>query len=134
MDDQDYGKRDKRGNWKPDQPLENAPVFVFPPQPLKFLKWLPHYFLPWNLLFMVLAAVFWFFLTPDKETMKTLSVGWIVFILLRNAAVILLIHGALEVRLYIRRAQGRDSSSTTPSGPVKTPARRLCSRIKISIV
>ena len=121
MDDRQFGKRDERGNWKPDKPLENAPVFVFPPQPLKFLKWLPNYFVPWNLLFMALAAVFWFFLTPDKETMKTLSIGWIAFLLVRNAAVVLLVHGALELRLYIQRAQGKQFKYN-PKWPSENPS------------
>ena len=121
MDDRQFGTRDERENWKPDKPLQNAPVFVFPPQPLKFLKWLPNYFVPWNLLFMALAAAFWFFLTPDKETMKTLSVGWIAFLLVRNAAVVVLVHGALELRLYIQRAQGKQFKYN-PKWPSENPS------------
>ena len=106
MDDLQFGKRNKRGDWAPDKALEVAPLLVFPPQPMKFLKWLPGYFLPWNVLFMVLGAVYWFWLTPDVATMKTLSIGWIAYLLVRNMLVVLLFYGALELRLYIRRRQG----------------------------
>jgi sterol desaturase/sphingolipid hydroxylase (fatty acid hydroxylase superfamily) len=106
MDDLQYGKRNKRGDWAPRDRLETAPLFVFPPQPINFLKWLPGYFLPWNVLFMALAAVFWFYLTPSAETMKTLSPGWIIYLFARNSLVVLAVYGALELRLYMKRGQG----------------------------
>ena len=106
MDDLSYGTRNKRGDWAPNGALQNAPIFVWPPQPTKFLKWLPAYFLPWNVLFMALGALYWFYLTPSVETMKTPAIGWIAYLLVRNSVGVLLIYGALELRLYMRRAQG----------------------------
>ena len=106
MDDLKFGTRNKRGDYAPGTPLEVAPLVIWPPQPLKFLRWLPNYFLPWNLLFLGLAAVIWFFLTPSQETLQSLDWRWIAFILVRNAAMVFLLYGALELRLYIRRAQG----------------------------
>ena len=106
MDDLNYGTRNKRGDFAPKDALQIAPLFVFPPQPLNFLKWLPGYFLPWNALFMALAAVFWYFLTPDTATLKTLAPGWILYLLARNSLLVLAVYGALELRLYVRRAQG----------------------------
>jgi sterol desaturase/sphingolipid hydroxylase (fatty acid hydroxylase superfamily) len=106
MDDLQYGTRNKRGDFAPKDPLKTAPLFVFPPQPLNFLKWLPGYFLPWNVLFMGLAAIFWFYLTPDIATMKTLAPGWIIYLLVRNSLLVLAIYGALELRLYVKRVQG----------------------------
>jgi len=106
MDDLLFGTRNKRGDWAPKDKAEIAPLFVFPPQPLKFLKWLPGYFLPWNLLFMALGALMWFTLTPSVETLKTLAPGWIAYLLLRNSALVLIVYGLLELRLYLRRSQG----------------------------
>ena len=106
MDDLKFGTRNKRGDYAPGTPLEVAPLVIWPPQPLKFLRWLPNYFLPWNLAFLGLAAVIWFFLTPSQETLQSLDWRWIAFILVRNAAMVFLLYGALELRLYIRRAQG----------------------------
>lgn len=31
MDDLKYGKRNKRGDWAPDAPVQTAPLFVFRP-------------------------------------------------------------------------------------------------------
>jgi sterol desaturase/sphingolipid hydroxylase (fatty acid hydroxylase superfamily) len=106
MDDLSYGKRDKRGNWTPDGRLEPAPLFVFPPKPLAFLRWLPGYFLPWNLLFALSAVAYWHYVIPDVEVMKTLAWGWALQLFAVNCVAVFLFYGAFELRLYIRRAQG----------------------------
>lgn len=106
MDDLRFGKRDKRGNWSPDGALQTGPLFEVPPKPAAILKWLPGYFLPWNLLFMASACVFWFWLTPDWQTLKTLSWQWVGLLLLRNMLAVFLFYGAFELRLYVRRRQG----------------------------
>jgi sterol desaturase/sphingolipid hydroxylase (fatty acid hydroxylase superfamily) len=105
VDDLKFGTRDKRGHWKPDGRIEIAPVFVLPPRPLAFLRWLPGYFLPWNLLFAVSAVAYWHFVIPPVEALQTLSPGWILRLLAVNSAAILLFSGALEFWLYRRKAQ-----------------------------
>lgn len=106
MDDTGFGNRDKRGNWSPNEPLIVGPLLDRPWSLRRVVTWLPSYFLPWNLLFFTLAAALWTLATPTKETLQTLAPGWIALILLRNAAVILLVFGFLELRLYVRRRQG----------------------------
>lgn len=105
MDDLKFGKRNKRGDYAPNSRLEVAPIIVWPPKPLKLLRWLPNYFLPWNVLFMAFAAVIWFYLTPSKETLQTLDWTWIAFILIRNAVLVFAFYGAMELRLYVKRSQ-----------------------------
>jgi sterol desaturase/sphingolipid hydroxylase (fatty acid hydroxylase superfamily) len=121
MDDLNYGTRDKRGNWTPNDPLEVAPILVWPWSLKKFLTWLPGYFLPYNVLFLALGAAFWFFLTPSRETMETLSWGWALWIFARNSIAILLLYGALELRLYVRRRQGTDFKYN-PKFPADQPS------------
>ena len=109
MDDALYGTRDKRGDWKPSKRLAYPPVFVWPAQPLALLKWLfgyPGYILPWNLLYAAVGIVFWLYLTPSMDAAKSLSVGWIAFLLARNTIVVALFYGAFHFRLYMRRKQG----------------------------
>lgn len=106
MNDLDYGTRDKRGDWRPNEPLEVGPLLDFPWNPMRVLKWIPAYFFPWNVMFMVVGAVFWFYLTPGKETLQVLTWDWPLLLFLRNSALVLLIFGALEFRLYFRRSQG----------------------------
>ena len=117
MDDLQFGTRNKRGDWTPKGALQIAPIFAWPVQPLNFLKWLPSYFLPWNVVFMALGAIYWFYLTPSVETMKTLSVGWVAYLLVRNGLAVFLLYGALELRLYMRRRQGA-SFKYNPKWPV----------------
>ncbi|MDE3174974.1 MAG: sterol desaturase family protein [Pseudomonadota bacterium] len=106
MDDLKFGKRNKRGDWAPDAPAQTAPLFALPPRPLALIKWLPHYFLPYNLLFALSALAWWKWALPDVETMKTLQWGWILRLLVINGVAMLLFYGAFEWRLYRRRAQG----------------------------
>jgi sterol desaturase/sphingolipid hydroxylase (fatty acid hydroxylase superfamily) len=106
MDDLQYGTRNKRGDFAPREALQIAPFLQVPLRPVKILQWLPGYFLPWNLMFMALGALFWFFLTPDTATLKTLAPGWIFYLLARNSLLVLIVYGLLELRLYKQRAQG----------------------------
>ena len=106
MDDLAFGSRDKRGNWRPKERLETGALFAWPFSIAKFLKWLPGYFLPHNIVFMALGALIWFYLTPSRETLQTLSWDWALFILVRNLLAILVIYGVMEFWLYIKRAQG----------------------------
>ncbi len=55
---------------------------------------------------MALTFVFWMWLTPAMETMKTFEFVWIAFLLASNSLLVLVIYGALELRLYVKRAQG----------------------------
>ena len=106
MDDLKYGTRNKRGQWSPGEPAATAPLFVFPPQPLQFLKWLPSYFLPYNLLFALSAVAWWHWVLPEGEVMKSLAWGWILRLFVANCVAIFLFFGAFELRLYGLRAQG----------------------------
>jgi sterol desaturase/sphingolipid hydroxylase (fatty acid hydroxylase superfamily) len=105
LDDLLYGKRNKRGDWTPNEPSRIAPIFVWPWSLAAFLEWLPGYFLPWNVCFIALATAVWFFATPSLETMRTLAPGWIAFIWVRNMAIVLAVYGSLELWLYAKRRQ-----------------------------
>src|SRR5687767_14404686 len=106
MDDLVFGTRNKRGDWRPNGALQVGPLLDFPWSPMRVLKWLPGYFLPWNVVFMGVGAAFWFFLTPARVTLQTLSWDWALLLFLRNSALILVLYGALELRLYVKRSQG----------------------------
>lgn len=106
MDELLYGTRDRRGHFEPKKPAQPAPLFDFPPRPAAILRWLPHYFLPWNLFFFATAALVWAFALPDPATMARLEWGWISALFLVNSLMVLLLFGLFELRLYVRRAQG----------------------------
>ncbi len=103
------GKRDKRGDWRPEKPIEYAPVLQWPVKPFAILKWLfgyPGYFLPWNVVYFIFPIVTWIYLTPDMESMKAVQPGWIAFIFIRNLLMLLGVAGAWHLWLYVKQAQG----------------------------
>lgn len=101
--------RDSRGEWKPDNKPVPGPLFRWPLKPLEILKYLFGYGgLLWryNALYVGIAVVSWFFLTPGLSRLASFAPGWIALLNLRNAGWLILIAGGLHVRLYIKRAQG----------------------------
>ena len=83
-------------------------MFVWPPRPKAFLKWLfgfPGYLYPFNAIFIAVSVVAWLFLTPELERMARFEPGWMVGIYLRNVGIVVLWFGAWHLRLYIKRAQ-----------------------------
>ncbi len=107
MDDLRYGTRNDRGDWTPNEPLQIAPLFVLPPRPLAFLKWLPHYFLPWNVIFALTALAYWRWVIPPVETMRTLDWRWALWLYVVNGVAIFLFYGAFELHLYVLKRQER---------------------------
>ena len=105
MDDLNYGQRNKRGDWSPSARIEIAPLFALPLKPLALVKWLPHYFLPWNLLFAVSAVAYWRLVVPPAATLKTLNVSWALWLFVVNCVAVFLFYSAFELRLYVQRAQ-----------------------------
>ena len=109
MDDSLYGTRDRRGHWRPFEPVHYPPVFVWPAQPVRFLKWLlgyPGFILPWNLIYAALGTILWVYFMPPMETMRTFSPRWLAYLLACNAVIVLLFFGGFHARLYIHRKQG----------------------------
>lgn len=105
------GKRDKRGEWTPTEPIGYAPIFDGPFRPLAILKWIfgyPGFFLPWNVFYMAVPIITWAYFTPAVESMQTFQVGWIAYIFIRNVILTLLVVGAWHVWLYAKQAQGTD--------------------------
>jgi sterol desaturase/sphingolipid hydroxylase (fatty acid hydroxylase superfamily) len=106
IDDSRFGSRDKRGDWQPHDPV------AYPPAPWDlhlFLKWIfkiPGYLFPWTISYVALSAVIWFYATPSIETMRTLSISWIAFLLLRNLVIVFMVYGTWHYFLYIKRTQG----------------------------
>src|SRR6185437_16216224 len=98
-----------RGDTPPATPIATPPVFVWPPRPIAlfgFLFGYPGYFLPLNILYMGLAVLTWFALTPDLSRMAALNWDWIAIVYGRNLGLTFLVYGGLHFRFYILKAQG----------------------------
>jgi sterol desaturase/sphingolipid hydroxylase (fatty acid hydroxylase superfamily) len=106
MDDLATGKRNKRGDWAPNAPATIAPIWDFPPKLRKIMRWLPQYFLPYDIIWILSALAWWHWVLPDVEVMKTLGWGWILKLFAVNTIALFAFFGLYEWRLYITRAQG----------------------------
>jgi sterol desaturase/sphingolipid hydroxylase (fatty acid hydroxylase superfamily) len=96
-------------DWRPPGLIEHPPLFVWPPQPIGFLKavfWFPGYLWPWKALYALIALLIWLFLLPPASQMRTFAVGWVSWIFFLNMALLMVFAGGLHFRLYVQRAQG----------------------------
>jgi sterol desaturase/sphingolipid hydroxylase (fatty acid hydroxylase superfamily) len=101
--------RDVRGDWRPRKPLQAPPVFVWPPQPVAFIKWFfgyPGYLFPWNLGYALTAVATWSFLTPDMIRMTHLEFGWISTVFAVNLVLVSAITSLWHLPLYFHKSQG----------------------------
>jgi sterol desaturase/sphingolipid hydroxylase (fatty acid hydroxylase superfamily) len=101
--------RDSRGEWKPERRLQAPPVFVWPAQPVAFVRWFfgyPGYLLPWNAAYAVTAVATWSFLTPSVSRLKHLQIGWISMVFTINLLLVCGVTSFWHWRLYVRKRQG----------------------------
>ena len=111
LNDNNYGHRDKRGHWKPNEPVSINPPHIYPFKPIKLLKHIfgyPGLIFPWQALFAIITILTWFFITPSLEQMKNFELGWISFIFFRNTILIFLYTGFFHLWFYILSKQGGD--------------------------
>jgi len=105
INDAQFGRRDKRGDWIPNKLIEYAPA---PWRVGKFLNWVfqfPGYLFPWTATWIGLSVLLWFYATPSMAEMKHFSISWILFLLVRNLVIVSIVYGAWHYFLYIKRTQ-----------------------------
>ena len=103
--------RNARGAWRPPDFQGSAPIWAWPPQPLKTLKWVvgnPGYLFPWYAIYFVIAAATWAYLTPEMARMVEFRAAWIAEIYVRNLGLLVLWAGGWHVRLYRFKSQGAE--------------------------
>ncbi|MEM7531949.1 MAG: sterol desaturase family protein [Chloroflexota bacterium] len=109
MNDTLFGTRNKRGDWRPFGKIPVYPLHLAPPEPLKFLKWIfgwNGYLFPWQFLWILIVLACWTWLTPRVDQMIELKIGWLSFLLVRNAVIVFIYAGLIHLHFYIRRTQG----------------------------
>jgi len=75
---------------------------------LQTLRWLFFdLFYPWGFIFIALAFVSWYYLTPGLASMVEFKPGWIALLWLRNAVLLSIVAGGLHWWLYMRRNQDK---------------------------
>jgi len=99
----DYGSRDDKGHWKPPYPCGYAPLFSekFKLRNLfKFLFGWDGYLFPRTFGYILLASGTYFLLRIEIANFVGLSFGFILHMLLRNLAMIVIVYSAYHLYLY----------------------------------
>jgi len=98
---------EKQWHYIPQVPVQTSPLFSWPPQPAKALKWIAGswFAIGENIILVALACLIWFFASPSLETAKTLEAGWIGFIFVRNLVLMILVAGGLHWFFHSRKKQ-----------------------------
>ena len=94
--------------WRPPLPLEEVPVFVWPPRPREALKYLVSLAFMGSLVipFTLTAALVWYYLQPPLETCAELRPDWILYLFARNLGLMLLVAGGLHLYFHTFKRQG----------------------------
>jgi sterol desaturase/sphingolipid hydroxylase (fatty acid hydroxylase superfamily) len=109
MGDTTWGVRDARGEWRPELLPQPSPIFQWPWRPVKILKYLfgPQGFLwPYNLAVALISVLCWLFFTPSLSVARSLGLGWIAEIFVRNVVLVVIVSGGMHLRLYATKGQG----------------------------
>ena len=109
-------RRDERGNWGPTYLRQMPAPMRWPPSLIGTLKWFfgwPGYLWPWNSLWLGMALVAWFFLTPPLAAMQTFEAWWIALIFARNIGIVLLYYGGFHLYFHTFKVQGTDFKYST---------------------
>ncbi|MDZ4816812.1 MAG: sterol desaturase family protein [Verrucomicrobiota bacterium] len=107
--DELQGSRNAKGEWRPPYAIKYAPIFRWPPQIKGVFKWLfgyPGYLWPWNVIYVAIVLVSWFYLQPSLDRCVTFKWDWIAQMLLRNLALVWIISGGWHLLLYTWKVQG----------------------------
>ena len=97
--------------WKPNYKLEFSPFFS---EPLNFVKIFKYFFyypgliFPWNLVFLLISVVLFYFLTPEIKNFNTFSFETFLYLFIRNLLLIIMIWGSLHYVLYKIKIQNND--------------------------
>lgn len=98
----------KDWHYHPSLPIENAPLFAWPPHPKKIATWLANSWLrpSERLVYVALAILSWRYFQPALERCKDFEIGWIAQIYFRNLLLMALVAGGLHLFFYIFKKQG----------------------------
>jgi len=107
IEENQFGYRDKRGHFVPKEAADRNPLWVLPLNIKKIFNWFVFsYILSWNLFYLVVAFIAYYFFTPPMSEMKSLSIGWISEILLRNYIIGTIFFSLIHIPLYVSKTQG----------------------------
>ncbi|MFK8083968.1 MAG: sterol desaturase family protein [Granulosicoccus sp.] len=99
----------RQWNYRPAKPIATSPLFQWPPTPVRIVQWVAARWLAFgeNLIIVALAVLSWHYFQPALAETKTLELGWVAQMFLRNILLITAVAGALHFFLHRRKTQGK---------------------------
>lgn len=101
--------RNAKGEWRPTRAIEYAPLLQWPWRPLAVLKWVfgyPGFLLPNNLLMLTISVLSYLLTQPAIARCATFQWDWMLWIWVRNMALIWMVYGGYYLWLYIWKKEG----------------------------
>jgi len=89
-------------NWHPGAPIENSPLFAWPPEPVRIFHWIARSWLTLSekLILAGIAVAMWLYLQPALERCAVFEFGWVAQMYGRNLAIMIVCTGALHLYFY----------------------------------
>ena len=107
IEENKFGFRDKRGHFVPKEAADKNPLWILPLNLKKIFNWfIFSYIFSWNLFYLFIAFIAYYFFTPPMSEMTIFSAGWISEILLRNYVMGTIFFSLIHIPLYISKSQG----------------------------
>lgn len=118
-------------NWHPPLPLATSPLFAWPLEPRKIFQWFASYWLAVSMVSIVfgIAALYWYGLQPDPARCRSLRLGCVAPIYLRNFLLLLLLAGGLHLYFYHYSKQG--SQLQFDARPLVTDSKKFTWRNQV---
>ncbi len=90
-------------------PIQVSPFFSWPVRPATMVRWIADrwFNIAENSILIVVAYVSWRWFQPSLEEARTLAVGWIAEIYIRNAVLLLAVAGGLHLYFHTWKQQGQ---------------------------
>ena len=100
----------KGWNHVPDVPLQVSPFFQWPPRPMRMLSWVWNswFFITERLIIVAIAFISFHWFQPPLEETRTLAIGWIAEMFVRNAMLMTVVAGGLHLYFYTFTKQGQE--------------------------
>jgi len=96
------------GGWIPGK-LKIKPIFIWPPKPMAFFKWLFHYsdgfILPWAAIHILITLISYVYFLPSIEKFSNFNFDWISIIFFRNLIILFVYTSMWHFHLHINKSQ-----------------------------
>ncbi|MEM6890068.1 MAG: sterol desaturase family protein [Pseudomonadota bacterium] len=97
-----------RWNFRPETPLAENPLFLWPPRPLEILRWYAAFWfeISTTTLCLVIALLAYLLILPPLAEMQVLAWGWVLKVWVANFVPQVICAGSLHYWLIMRKGQG----------------------------